>query len=125
MIEVNENLNADHYLHPLLLIICYFVIGISSNVLLQHKASDFRFKVNHKDLLTENYIFQKFSTRKRKLSDFDGIALSMYQTETLTKKEPKKTGFFGHVAGAIKSFGKFCYKHSYILSNFVMMVRYF
>lgn len=63
------------------------------------------------------------------MSDFTGITLSTLQrqeqTQTLTDRDSKIIGFFDHIINSFKGFGKFCYKNSYILSNFVMMVRIF
>lgn len=45
------------------------------------------------------------------------------QTENLNDEESKSGGILGNIAGAFKGFGRFCYSNSYILSNFVMMVK--
>lgn len=43
VIEFDEDLDLDHYLNPIVLIICYFVVAITSRVLLGPQVTVMKF----------------------------------------------------------------------------------
>ncbi|CAH1708045.1 unnamed protein product [Chironomus riparius] len=116
VINFNEDLDLDHYLNPIALIICYLVVTLTSIILLEPQLMRSG---------TRKVADSKPDQPVRK--DSDTIPMSeIGNTMTLTEKDENEedeqsTGFCEQIAIAASSIAEFIYKNSYIFTNVVMM----
>ncbi|CAO1375472.1 unnamed protein product [Diamesa hyperborea] len=149
IIDFDSNLDLDHYLSPISLIICYFILSITSIVLMgfsqlesgaaskvQRQVS---FRMQRKNILRKTLTSDKWrgAARKvklmrggtRKVADSkpdvtsptgDSIPMTFIEEEEDEDGE-NGIGFCEQIGMAAANIATFIYKNSYIFTNVVMM----
>ncbi|XP_070500560.1 piezo-type mechanosensitive ion channel component isoform X4 [Chironomus tepperi] len=137
IINFNEDLDLDHYLNPIALIICYLVVTLTSIILLEPQGYVRKEcpELTRDTEPNERTPLMRSGTRKVADSkpdapirkDSDTIPMSEIGNKmTITEKDENEedeqsTGFCEQIAIAASSIAEFIYKNSYIFTNVVMM----
>ncbi|KAG5675805.1 hypothetical protein PVAND_005679 [Polypedilum vanderplanki] len=131
VINFNFDLDLDHYLNPIALIICYIIIGLTSVLLLDPQG--YVRKVCPERLTSEepNERTPLMRSGTRRVADSKPDApsvtnkddtIQMHQIEKDEEEDDEQSaGFCEQLALAASSIADFIYKNSYIFTNVVMM----
>lgn len=123
VINFNKNLSLDYILNPVVLIVCYFVVAVTSKVLLRPKVI-FKTIFFHKVF----FHFLRLQTSQPvgsdpKKTDDPKPNIIEDTTEDAITKEKEGAGLLGQMTLAAGSICAFIYKNSYVFTNVLMMVR--
>lgn len=119
ILAFNKEIELDHILNPIALIICYFIVAVTSNILLTPKASSLCYCVD------KQFFIQHCSQPEE--SELEGSDESISTTNTNSTdeitEEKKKISFIDHVSFGVNKICSYIYKNSYVFTNILMMVR--
>uniref|UniRef100_A0A8D8C813 Piezo-type mechanosensitive ion channel component n=1 Tax=Culex pipiens TaxID=7175 RepID=A0A8D8C813_CULPI len=142
-VNFESDLGSDYYLNPVVLLLCYYCISITSSLLLRprHDFARPRFQHHHQPATAKSRVLPSSSSagrsdpadertplmrggtrRVRDASSSD--AQPSIQNDTIamhTIEEDDSTSFFEQIMLATGNVASFIYKNSYIFTNVIMM----
>ncbi|CAO1304226.1 unnamed protein product [Diamesa serratosioi] len=123
IIDFDNNLDLDHYLSPISLIICYFILSITSVLLLGPQVFNYKLQTKTNESTPSygsNIAMMKFFYGLN-VKRFVKLKGEVFAEEEENEDGENEIGFLEQIGMAAANIATFIYKNSYIFTNVVMM----